>query len=127
MSDFDFSALAPVKTEMPARQGGRTRTVQDNPFIPWVQESYSEKTGRAVEVPNEMVKKTEYLIRQAAEDLGIGVRVVMSLDKEAREKAPKNKKVRISFQGQDKRKYSPRARKNAENTGENAGEAQSQP
>lgn len=113
MSDFDFSNLSATETELPKREGGRTRVVQDNPFVPWVQESYNTGTGRAVEVPNEMVKKTEYLIRQAAEDLGIGVRVVMSLDKEAREKAPKNKKVRVSFQGQEKRKYSPRKRTQA--------------
>jgi hypothetical protein len=113
MSDFDFSSLSAEVTELPKREGGRTRKIQNNPFLPWVQESYSTGTGRAVEVPNEHVKRTEYLIRQAAEDLGIGVRVVMSLDKEARDKAPKNKKVRVSFQGQEKRKYEPRKRKNS--------------
>jgi len=116
MSDFDFlNGLSVTETELPKREGGRQRKIQDNPFVPWVQESYNTRTGRAVEVPNEHVKKTEYLIRQAAEDLGLGVRIVFSLDKEAREKAPKNKKVRVSFQGQEKRKYSPRKRKNAEN------------
>lgn len=110
MTDFDFSALSVTETALPKREGGRARIIQDNPFIPWVQESYSTGTGRAVEIPNEMFKQTEYLIRHAAIDLGIGVRVVCSLDKVAREKAPKNKKIRVSFQGQEKRKYSPRKR-----------------
>ena len=114
MPDFDFSSLNVTETELPKREGGRTRKVQNNPFIAPVQESYNSGTGRAVEVPNEQCKAVEYLIRQAAEDLGLGVRVVFSLDKESREKAPKNKKVRVSFQGQEKRQYSPRKRRSAD-------------
>lgn len=113
-TEFDFGSLAPAEVELPKREGGRTRVVQDNPFVPWVSESYNTKTGRAVEVPNEQVKRTEYLIRQAAEDLGIGVRIVCSLDKDARAKAPKNKKVKVSFQGQEKKRYGARKPKSTD-------------
>jgi hypothetical protein len=119
MAEFDFSSLTAEETTLPAAGGGKTREIQDNPFVKFVQESYNTKTGRAVTVPNEMVKKTEYLIRQAAEDLGIGVRIAYSLDKEAREKAPKNKNVKVMFQGKEKRKYAPRKNK-AEVTPEQA-------
>lgn len=123
-TEFDFGKLTPEATELPQREGGRTREVEDNPFIPWVQESYNSETGRAVTVPNEMVKKTEYLIRQAAKDLGLGVRIVTSLTKEEMTKAAKNRNVKVSFQGQKKRNYSPRKRKGEtlfEQSGETTG------
>ena len=115
---FDFSALSVEDAELPARQGaGRQRKVQNNPFLAPVQESYDKGVGKAVTVPNAQCKDAEYLIRQAAADLGIGVRVVFSLDKEAREKAAKNKNVTISFQGKEKRAYKGRKTngQNAEN------------
>lgn len=111
---FDFSALSVEDAELPARQGaGRQRKVQNNPFVAPVQESYEKGVGKAIKVPNSQVKDAEYLIRQAAADLGIGVRVVFSLDKDAREKAAKNKIVEIKFQGKEKRKYNGRKTANA--------------
>lgn len=96
--------------------GGRERAVQDNPFVQTLQDSYQTDMGKAVTVPARHAVKTEYLIRQAAEDLGIGVRVVRIVDGERVEKAAlkdlnQNKNVKIMFQGQKKRAYSPRTRK----------------
>lgn len=132
MAEFDFSALSVADTELPAIERGRTSQLAENPFIPWVQESYTNSKGKAVKVPNAQVSRTEYLIRKAAESLGIGVRVVVSLTKEEREKAGPTKHVTVSFQGQKKRAYAPRPRKNAtaetpaditaEPTGEAAGD-----
>lgn len=116
-SGFDFSNLSAEVTELPkTTRPGRERKFRENPFVPWVRESYETKTGRAVTVPNAAVKETEYLIRQAATELGIGVRIVCSLDKEAREKAPKNRNVKVSFQGKEKRKYNGRKKNGAEST-----------
>lgn len=114
--------LQAEETELPKRSatgGGRARAVQDNPFVAWVSESYSDGKGRSVTVPAEHAVKTEYLIRQAAEDLGLGVRVVRLVDGEQVEKSAikdlhKKKNVKVQFQGQTKRAYSPRKRKGAE-------------
>lgn len=103
MAEFDFSALSVEEAELPAIQRGRSRAIEDNPFLAPVGESYTDGKGRAVKVPNEHYKTTERLIRQAAQDLGLGVRVVPSLNKDEREKAAKNKMVTVKFQGQQKR------------------------
>lgn len=118
--EFSFlSALKPEAIELPKRSstgGGRSRTVVDNPFREWLSASFDEGTGRAVTVPAENAVKTEYLIRQAGEDLSLGVRVVFMVDGEQIEKKAikdlhRRKNVRIMFQGQKKRAYSPRRRK----------------
>lgn len=121
MAEFSFDNITAEKTELPKRAGGRTRKVQSNPFLSMVQESYNDGMGRKITIPNEHYKDAEYLIRQAAADLGLGVRIVASLTKEEREAAPKNKKVDVQFQGQKKRNYTPR-NKSAENGGGNAAE-----
>lgn len=108
MAEFDFSALTVETTELPKRDGGRTRKIQDNPFVRFVQDSYDTKTGRAVSVPKSVLKDTLRLVRQAAADLGLGVRIVTSLKGEALEKAGATKQIKVSFQGQEKRKYAPR-------------------
>lgn len=121
--EFLASLTAAEETELPKRAGGATgkaRIVQNNPFTPWVSESYADGKGRAVTVPNENVKKTEYLIRQAAEDLGLGVRIVFVVkgdvkDKKSLESVHKKSNVKVMFQGQKKRSYSAR-RKSAEAT-----------
>lgn len=111
MADFDFSALTAETAELPKRDGGRTRKIQDNPFVRFVQDSYDTKSGRAVTVPKSVLKDTERLIRTAAADLGLGVRIVTSLKGEALEKAGATKQIKVSFQGQEKRKYAPRKAK----------------
>ena len=122
-----YSFLDSIKvetTELPQRTGnngaGRERAVQNNPFVQPVSESEKTKTGRGVTVAARHAVKTVYLIRQAAADLALGVRVVLMVDGEKVEQKAikelnKNKNVRILFQGQPKRKYSPRrSKKNAE-------------
>lgn len=104
MAEFDFSTLTVEETELPGVRRGRTRHIEHNPFLGPVGDSYNDGKGRAVKVPNEHYKTTENLIRRAAEDLEIGVRVVPSLTAEERDKAPKNKTVTVKFQGQPKRK-----------------------
>lgn len=118
MSEFDFSALSAAPAELPKREGGKPPIVQNNPFVDWVQQSYADfkagkPAGRKVTVPNEQVKRTMYLIRQAAEKLGVGVRIVCSLDDEARKKAARNKNVDVMFQGKEKRAYSERKKSEA--------------
>jgi hypothetical protein len=127
---FEFlQNLAAEEAELPriTRAGGgngRQRLVQDNPFVKWLQEGYNSQepnnsVGKQVKVPARHARKTEYLIRQAAEDLNIGVRVVFMVDGEvlkggrtALKDINANKTVAILFQGQRKRKFAPRRRRN---------------
>lgn len=110
---FDFSALSVETAELPPRAGGREKKFRDNPFTTVLRESFDTKTGRKVEVPKAQLKDLEYLLRSAATELGIGVRIVKSLTGEALEKAANNKKITVQFQGQKKKQYTKR---NAEET-----------
>jgi len=123
MADNDFSfldnlsaadaELAPI-TRTGGDSNGRQRAVQNNPFVAWLQDSKEKEIGKAVTVPARQAKQTEYLIRQAAADLALGVRVVRIVDGEAvkdkkgLENLHPNKKVTMQFQAQKKRKYAPR-------------------
>lgn len=116
---FDFDALAQSakETELPKRESGRKRVVEHNPFIDLVSSSYSDGKGREFKLPKSQHKTAVNLIRDAAKQLGIGVRIVLSPKGEELENAPDNRNVTVQFQGQDKRKYAPRKSKteNAEN------------
>lgn len=123
MTDF-LSGLSVKTAELPKAEGGRGRKVKDNPFTAWVRESYADGNGRSVTVPGANAKEACYLIRSAANDLGLGVRVVVTdskgnkLDaKTVADHAEKGSKanVNVMFQGKEKRSYTPR------NAGENAG------
>jgi len=116
MSDF-LSGLSAAPAELPKAEGGRGRKVKDNPFVAWVRESYADGTGRQVVVPGANAKEAAYLIRSAANDLGLGVRVVVQdskgnkLDaKTVAGLAEKGSKANVTvlFQGKDKRSYSRR-------------------
>lgn len=130
---FEFlSDLQAEETALPEIQragggNGRQRVVQDNPFVPWLQESKEKEIGKAVTVKAGQARKTEYLIRQAAQDLGLGVRVVHIVDgnevkvrkAQGEEKAEldtlhPNKKVKVMFQAQKKRKFANRTRRTAQ-------------
>lgn len=127
MADNDFSFLdnlsaADAELAPITRTGdsnGRQRAVQNNPFVAWLQDSKEKEIGKAVTVPARQAKQTEYLIRQAAADLGLGVRVVRIVDgesvkeKKELEKLHPNKKVTVQFQAQKKRKYAPRPGRSA--------------
>lgn len=113
MTDF-LAGLSVETAELPARTSGRGRKVKDNPFTAWVADSYGDKTGRSVPVPVANVKDVQYLIRAAAADLGIGVRIVVvdargnTVKNEELTKLVENKStktVKVMFQGQEKRKY----------------------
>ncbi|QBZ72840.1 hypothetical protein SEA_FORTHEBOIS_8 [Streptomyces phage Forthebois] len=113
MTDF-LTGLSATTAELPKSEGGRGRKVKDNPFTAWVRDSYADGNGRQVEVPGANAKEAAYLIRQAAGDLGLGVRVValnskgVKLDaKTIADMAEKGStaKVRILFQGKEKRAY----------------------
>lgn len=113
MSDF-LSGLSVETAELPKSEGGRGRKVKDNPFTAWVRDSYADGNGRQVTVPGANAKEACYLIRQAAQDLGLGVRVValntkgVKLDaKTVADLADKNStsKVTVMFQGKEKRAY----------------------
>lgn len=119
MNTFDFSAVTAEPAELPARTSGKERKYKENPFRNFVKDSWDTKTGRAVTLPKVQVKDAEYLIRQAAADLGLGIRIVRvnpssgtQMTADAFEKAANNKNVKIQFQAQPKRKYSARTPKN---------------
>lgn len=120
MADF-LSGLTATTAELPKSAGGRGRKVKDNPFTAWVSESYADGQGRSVTVPGANAKEACYLIRSAADDLGLGVRVVALNSKGAKLSADDVKglaeknstaQVKIMFQGKDKRQYTPRGSKN---------------
>jgi hypothetical protein len=112
---FDFAALQVEEAEVPKIKRGRDSQVDYNPFIKWLEDSYADRTGRAVTVPKNQLKTTIRLIRTAGQELGIGARIVTSLKGEALEKAANNKNIKVTFQGQTKKKYTKRA-KDAEPT-----------
>lgn len=116
MTDF-LSGLTAETATLPKAEGGRGRKVKDNPFTAWVSESYADGNGRSVTVPGANAKEACYLIRSAANDLGLGVRVVaqnakgQKLDaKTVADMAEKGStaKVTVLFQGKEKRSYTPR-------------------
>lgn len=113
MTDF-LSGLTAETAELPKSEGGRGRKVKDNPFTAWVRESYADGKGRSVTVPGANAKEACYLIRTAANDLGLGVRVVVTDSKgnkqdakavaELSEKGSKAQ-FKVLFQGKEKRAY----------------------
>jgi hypothetical protein len=121
MTDVNFLAgLTATTAELPKRVGGRGRKVKDNPFTAWVSDSYATQSGRSVTIPGANAKDATYLVRSAAGDLGLGVRIVVTDSKgktldAAALKSLEDKKstaqVKVLFQGQDKRNYTPRKSK----------------
>jgi len=103
---FDVSALSIQEAELPANT--RERKVKDNPFVPALTESYEQETGRQVTVPAQNTQQVLYLIRQAANDLGIGARIVVQNNKgetvEQRKDALKALRgnVTVKFAGKDR-------------------------
>jgi hypothetical protein len=79
---FDFSAVAVTEAELPKSATGRERKHAVNPFTEILAASYEAFTsngnpGRQITIPGKQAHEAVYLIRQAADDLGIGSRVVL--------------------------------------------------
>lgn len=117
--ELELGNLTIEETSLPARTSGRNRKYADNPFRDHVNQSYHTGTGRSVTVPKKQVGEVVYLIRQAAADLGLGVRIVHMgakgdtvLSKEDLDKASDSRMIRVAFQGQEKRKYEKKESKN---------------
>lgn len=124
MSDI-FANLTVENAELPAIT--RNRDSAPNPFLGPVGESYRDDQGKAVTVPGEHASAAVQKIRQAAEKLNIGVRIVCVLKNngerldakaltEYKEKKSKAHVV-VQFQGQDKRKYTGPKKKDGMETG----------
>lgn len=115
---LDFSTIKPQDAELPkvTSNGGAPSKYDNNPFVEWVRESYANKKGKKIDITKADVPDAIAMIRNAAKQLGCGVRIVPSLKGEQFEKASASRKVSILFQGQDKKAYSPRKKKNAVET-----------
>lgn len=115
-TEFDFSAVSVETAELP--EITRPRAEQPNPFAAPLADSYSTKTGRAVTLPKSQVPAAERMLRRAADKMNIGCRIVRaskdgkSMTAEDFEKAGDQRQIRLMFQGQDRRNYTPRKSKN---------------
>ncbi len=82
-SPFDFSAVAVHEADLPKNGAGRNRKHEVNPFTDVLAESFEAfstdtgNAGRSITLPGKNAGEAVYLIRQAADDLGIGARVIM--------------------------------------------------
>lgn len=96
---MDFSSLAaPKAAELP--KSGNGGMLAGTPFVGWVRESRDNgNKGRETTVPVAAVTQVVYLLRQAAAELGCGIRVVPG--------PAKNGSVVVKFQAKDKRKHTP--------------------
>lgn len=100
---LDLSSLAPQAAELPKVE----REKRDNPFTTWLATSYeNDGAGQKVTVPAANASEVEYLIRRAANELGIGSRVVVqqkgkTLDKDERKNARGN--VDVLFAAKDRK------------------------
>ncbi len=98
---LDLSSLVPVAAEVP--KVARERKHKDNPFVAWLAASYeNDGAGQSVNVPDENVGEIEYLIRLAAQDLGIGSRVVKQPAEDEKGKAIKGQTT-IIYAGKDRK------------------------
>lgn len=129
MAGIDFANLTATDTDtLPATR--RSDTLAQTPFPGWIAESYERKIGKRVVVPANAVGQVKGLIRKAAANVGLGVRITLeeansgnpldwySKNREAFVvrpaegdevvKVPGNLNVAVKFQAQDKRKYEKR-------------------
>lgn len=90
---IDYTKLAAADTELP--KGTRSSALDGTPFVEWMQDSRKRGVAKAVTVPVAAEKQTVYLIRQAAQRVDCGVKVVAD--------QPVSGNVKITFQAKDKR------------------------
>lgn len=112
---FDFSAVSVAEAEMPKSGAGRPRKTENNPFTEVLAQSYEAfkaggNAGRQIKVPGANVGEAVYLIRQAADDLKIGSRVLIRdgkgqtvTAKDAKDKAPRAQHT-VLFSAKDRKK-----------------------
>lgn len=117
MSDI-FGNLNVANTDLP--EVDRRRNKEPNPFEKHVGESYRDGVGKSIQIPAEHGSAACQKIRAAADKVNVGVRIVVTdksgkkLDSKAlielREKKSKAT-ITVMFQGQEKRAYSERKKK----------------
>ncbi|HEY1213245.1 MAG TPA: hypothetical protein VGE93_06400 [Bryobacteraceae bacterium] len=111
---FDFGNIAAEEVEeSPEASGGKRRKYEVNPFEQWVKESYETGNGKQVVLPPKAVKDALKLIRDAAEDLGIGARTRLynkgqRLNQNETDALAPQAKVTVKFWGTEKKNYNPR-------------------
>lgn len=100
---IDYSVLEVEDTGKVSHTRGSV--LDGTPFVQWVQDSYDEKEGKAITVPNTAVKQTLSLIQLAADRLGKGVTKVT-------EDVPGRVGfTRVKFEAKDRRAYKGRTPK----------------
>jgi hypothetical protein len=72
----DFGGLSVVDATLP--KGQRASKYAENPFVEWLSESKKTGTGKAITVPATDAPRAVLLIRNAANRLKIGSRVVVT-------------------------------------------------
>jgi hypothetical protein len=72
----DFGGLSVVDATLP--KGQRASKYAENPFVEWLSESKKTGTGKAITVPASDAPRAVLLIRNAANRLKIGSRVVVT-------------------------------------------------
>jgi hypothetical protein len=109
---FDFSAVKVEEADLPKNGAGRNRRHAVNPFTEVLAASYEAfkangNAGRQIKVPGKQVSEAVYLIRQAADDLRIGSRVILRNAKnepvEAKDVKNSTALVTVLFSGKDRK------------------------
>lgn len=108
--DFNNLTAERVSSEAP-HTGGKSRKYDVNPFAKAFAESHLTGEGRAYTLPKSAVKEAVYLLRQAAADSEMGVRIAFSdmkgnvIETSKIKDLPENAKVKVVFWATKKRKY----------------------
>lgn len=93
---LDFSSLTAETVTEPLKQK-RTQKVERTPFVAWLKETHENGNAKAVTVPADAVADVVYLIRAAADVLGLGSRIVKDENPDGT--------VTVKFQGRQRRAY----------------------
>lgn len=103
-SGLDFSALTAEDTgeAIGSVAGNPYRRLEGTPFEQWVRDSREAGTARKVALPSQDdAKKVAYLLRLAAQKLGLGVRIPQPF------KTDESGRVVVIFQGKDRAQHDP--------------------
>lgn len=100
--DFASLTVADVKPEEMPKRDSKSK-VKDTPVYGWMQDSRQNNVAKSVTIPAANVKEIVNLIRQAANVLACGARIV--------EKDAGNGNVTVTFTAKDRRAYKARTPK----------------